>query len=31
MNNKTPTNTNDQPSILWHDYETSLIIKGNLN
>jgi len=22
MNNKTPTNTNDQPSILWHDYET---------
>lgn len=22
MNNKTPMNTSDQPSILWHDYET---------
>ena len=22
MNNKTPMNTNNQPSILWHDYET---------
>ncbi|WP_440876859.1 exodeoxyribonuclease I [Thalassotalea sp. PLHSN55] len=22
MNNKTPTNTSEQPTILWHDYET---------